>query len=98
MIHMSSSNVGEDSAELINALYFLLQGCPFPQPPFLDLVQPQTSHFTSHEMQNSSNSTALGQTESKLPEILILTSQPGRHLPTAQERNHRQGGSRSLGT
>lgn len=56
-----------------------------PPSPIFDLVQTQTSRLPACEIHNSSNSTALEQA-SKLPEILILTSQPGRHLPMARKK------------
>ena len=69
-----------------------------PPPVFLTYCKLKRQISPAHDSHNASNSTTLGQAESKLPEILILTSQPGWHLPTAQERNPSQGGSWSSGT
>lgn len=66
-----------------------------PPPVCLTYCKLKRQISPAHDSHNASNSTTLGQAESKLPEILILTSQPGWHLPAAQERNPSQGGSRS---
>lgn len=84
MIHMPSSEPGEYLAELINALSCLLQGCPPPR--FL------TSYKLKCQITPATTSTVpailqpLGRQESKLPEMLYLKSQPGRHLLAAREK------------